>query len=1025
VAKNFDIKIRATNGEQAAAAIKRFADEAQKAATSIRAANDAAASSSARVSKGLEDTAAAAAKAGSPATTARLGKIGETFDDLEGRTKKFGRTLNDARGTFELLGGAAGSAGQTLTVVASTIGNVADVFGTLSTILGKSPLLVISGILAIATTAFVAFRSKTDEAKTSQEELAKAIAATNGLLLTQAERAAIALEGSRKAAFTQAEAAIPGLEAAAKAAEANLKRLEDAAERQKKAQRDNPGRTFDREDISASARAAAQSAQAKLDEARSTVERLRGQSRTLGDPAAFAQRELLFPGRGATQFRVGGSREDLSEEDAVKALREDAEARNKITGEAIQRESEARQKSAEAARVAREKEEREFEAFEKRQAEMIERTVEANTKKTAEVGKYIDKLEEEAKLTGQTNQEREVGLKLFEAQSKLVDELGNKTRDLTEAEKARISAAVKTKEAYEAQQKAAEKVKQEIDRASARATDRLVDFAGDAIFDRLSGRVTNFWDTFRDYGRRVIAQLAAEMVFRPIIAPIVSAVVAGGASLLGAGASAATQTAAPAGGGLFGGGGIMGSPASSLVSTGGSLLSSAMGGSGGLLQTLGTAVGGALGIGGGSAALGAFSTGAFASTAAATGTAAAAAAGSSLAAGGVLGGAAGSAGALAGTAGAAAAMSPLMATGIGALIAIPALLALSGVFGKKKSVGPFASYAGTLENDGTVSFRAGGEKNGGSMSQMADAARSMADGIKQVASALGIYKLPRLNIGVGSEKGQTFFGTSGSIADAVYKGQDPGVAAAAYVRAALQGALRGQGALATSSKSSELFARTTGDAKTDLEFVAVYEGLDETAAAAGTVSRALDELNAQFDTYAELARKYGLEVERIEKARGEAVEKTVAQLLEPLNSRLGGIRGLVASLTVGPGSPLSAEKQLDAARSQFDDLAARSRKGDVSAQSALGDAGRTYLDTARGFFATTEQYGAIFGSVVGEIGDLLDTFRESDPTVKAIVETGEAGTAAVTKALGTLIEEVQRLRDEVRRGNEIPSRVLA
>jgi actin-related protein len=1025
VAKNFDIKIRATNGEQASAAIKKFADEAQKALDAIGKAQDRVAESTKKTGKAFEDTAKSVKAVADTAASNNVKGLSERFDGLEGAAKKTGRTLNDAVGTFQLLGGASGEAGKGLAALGSQIGNVADLFGTLATVLSRNPLLAIAGVTAVAVTAFVNFRGATAEVTKTQEALAKALERTNDLLLTQADRAAIALERTRRVALTGAEGASKSVE--------ELQKQLDTAEKQQKAldatvrRFSSPGGTSAAASI---ARAADEAAQKKLREAevaaeqnRAEAARLRSQIGTLQDPAAFAQRDRLFPGRGATQFGTGQSREDLSEEEAVKRAREEAEAVNRIRGEAIERDRQKAREAADEAKRAAEQAAREFEDNEKRIAGLIEKSVEATQRRTASVESYISKLENEAKLGAETNEQREIGLRLFEAQSKLVDELGNKTRDLTEAEKTRIATAVKAKDAYEDQIKKAAQLQQEITRAAQRSTDRLVDFAGDAIFDRLSGRVTNFWDTFRDYGRRTIAQLAAEMVFRPIISPIVSGVVGLGSSLLGGGANAATQSAGS--GGLFGG--AVGSPISSLFSTGGSLLSSALGGSGGFLQSIGGAIGGALGLGGGSAALGAFSAGAFASTAGATGAAAAAAAGSSLAAGGTLGAAAGSTAAITGGA---ALLSPLAATGIGALVAIPALLALGGLFGNKKSVGPFASYAAGLQSDGSLTFRGGGEKNGGSMAQMQEATQAFASGIQQVANVLGIFKLPGMNIGVGSNQARgTFFGTAGEESGAVYFGQDPGVAAATYIRRALQGSLKDSslpgGRLDATSEAARLFARTTGDARADLEFVAVYQGLDKTAAAASTVSTALDKLNADFDKYAKLAADYGLEVERVEKARTEAIENTVASLLAPVSDRLSGVRGLVASLRVGSGSPLSAEQQLAAARSNFEDLSSRAMKGDEAAQSALGDAGRSYLDTARGFFGTTEQYGGVFANVVGQIGDLLTSVRETDPTVKAIVETGEKGAAAVTKALGTLIDEVKNLRAEVRRGNEIPVRVIA
>lgn len=921
-----------------------------------------------------------------------MNALADSFDRAEGAVKKGGRVLNDAVGTITLLGGLAGPAGTQMGALASTVGNVADVFGTLATVLGKHPLLSMAGVAALAVTGFVALQAKTEEVTAKTLTFADAIKRVR----EEAEK----LTGKTLEAQGGSIGEIDRLLA---------QRSQDLS----KAQREYESKV-----------AAFRAVEARRDQSFSVGgaggPQLRSAAGTTRAEREIAKAKEEYDKLNTELQRLYTRRDELR--------RAEAENVNEFAGrgEALAAIGvERKKKAAEDAKTAAEKANREYDELEKRIAANIEATVTASMKRNESVERYIEKLENEGKLSAQTNEEREVGRALYEAQAKLVDELGNKVRDLTDAERARITQAVKAKEAFEQQAKAAEKMKQEMERAAARSTDRLVDFAGDALFDRLMGKSQNFWESFRQWGMRAISQLAAEMVFRPIIAPIMQSVVSAAPALFGvSGVNPATQTVS--GGGL---GSMFSSPVSSLFSTGGSLISSALGGSGGLLQTIGGAIGGALGLGGGSAALGAFSSAAFASTAAATGTAAAATAGSSLAAGGVLGAAAGAPGAIAGTAGAAA-LSPLAATGIGALIAIPAMLALGGLFGRKKSVGPFASYAVGLQPDGTMTFRGGGEKNGGSMAQMREATEAFAQGIKQVADALGIFKLPGMNIGVGSNVARgTFYGTAGDESGAVYFGDDPGVAAATYIRRALQGTLKDSslagGRLDASTEAARLFARTTGDAKTDLEFVAVYEGLDKTAAASREVSRALDQLNAQFDTYADLARQYGLEVERIEKGRAEAIDNVVAQLMAPITDRFASTRSLLASLSMGAGSPLSADAQLANARRQFEDYSSKASAGDAAAQSVLGEAGRSYLDLARGFYGTTESYASVYSDVVGRLGDIIQSVRDTDPTVRAIVEQGEKGTAAVTKVIGVLIEEVQRLREEVRRGNEIPMRVLA
>ncbi len=161
---------------------------------------------------------------------------------------------------------------------------------------------------------------------------------------------------------------------------------------------------------------------------------------------------------------------------------------------------------------------------------------------------FLIQLEREVELAKLTTAEREIQLKLIEAQK-------TAGRDLTADEKERLTNAVRAREAAEKTRRDAERAAQEMERAIARSTDRVVDFGGDAIYKALTGKFENAWDFFKDVGLRAIAQVAAEMVFRPIIAPIMQAGVqmaaqAGLGALFGLPSGAAAAGAAGAGGGL-------------------------------------------------------------------------------------------------------------------------------------------------------------------------------------------------------------------------------------------------------------------------------------------------------------------------------------------------------------------------------------------------------------------------------------------------------------------------------------------
>lgn len=68
-------------------------------------------------------------------------------------------------------------------------------------------------------------------------------------------------------------------------------------------------------------------------------------------------------------------------------------------------------------------------------------------------------------------------------------------------------------------------------------------------------------------------------------------------------------------------------------------------------------------------------------------------------------------------------------------------------------------------------------------------------------------------------------------------------------------------------------------------------------------------------------------------------------------------------------STLSPEQQLDEARSFFETLAARAGEGDQEAQLDLGGAAQDYLQLARDFYASNEDYARIFSAVDGALGE--------------------------------------------------------
>lgn len=178
----------------------------------------------------------------------------------------------------------------------------------------------------------------------------------------------------------------------------------------------------------------------------------------------------------------------------------------------------------------------------------IERLTDAEKKRNETLERYIKGLEQDTAATKQGEVERKVAQATREAESKLLDELGRKTRDLTDSEKSRIRTSVEMRDAMEKAADAAKKYADEVKRIVDRTTDRLVDFGADAFFDAMTGKSTNFWKTFEEQGKRALAQLAAEALIRPIVLPIVQSVVGSAPSLFGL-----AGQGAQAAGGVLGG----------------------------------------------------------------------------------------------------------------------------------------------------------------------------------------------------------------------------------------------------------------------------------------------------------------------------------------------------------------------------------------------------------------------------------------------------------------------------------------
>jgi hypothetical protein len=312
----------------------------------------------------------------------------------------------------------------------------------------------------------------------------------------------------------------------------------------------------------------------------------------------------------ALQTRTGGP--GLSKED-MRAIREEAEALGKALADSDRQFDEIMLRQIE-----------EQEQLAKKAADKAAREAEADQRRQVSLVEYIAGLEAAAEAEALGGVEKKVHLATLEAQNKLIDEQGAKLRDLTTAERGRVEAAVRTKDAIEEQAKAAEKMRRDQEKEAERQAELMLEpFKNaargiqaaftDTFENILSGGVDSFEDLAESAKRimiRMAAEIASALVFQAVIQPVVGQTLGvGGAASGGSGSSTAgvANTALSA----FGGGGG-GFNFGSLLSTAGQWIGlggAAAAGSGAAMAagtgaSMSAAMAGPAAVGGGSAAAG-------------------------------------------------------------------------------------------------------------------------------------------------------------------------------------------------------------------------------------------------------------------------------------------------------------------------------------------------------------------------------------------------------------------------------------
>lgn len=124
----------------------------------------------------------------------------------------------------------------------------------------------------------------------------------------------------------------------------------------------------------------------------------------------------------------------------------------------------------------------------------------------------------------------------------------------------------------------------------------------------------------------------------------------------------------------------------------------------------------------------------------------------------------------------------------------------------------------------------------------------------------------------------------------------------------------------------------------------------------------------------------------------------------------GQIRTFLDSLVLNSSlSTLSPQDRLSEARRQFEDVAFRAGEGDVEAQGQLEAVSRTYLEEAKGFHASTEEYAAIFDTVRGTLTGIASSAMSEAEVMARQTElmTAQIGaTSSVTTSVDSLASRI-------------------
>ncbi len=148
-----------------------------------------------------------------------------------------------------------------------------------------------------------------------------------------------------------------------------------------------------------------------------------------------------------------------------------------------------------------------------------------------------------------------------------------------------------------------------------------------------------------------------------------------------------------------------------------------------------------------------------------------------------------------------------------------------------------------------------------------------------------------------------------------------------------------------------------------------------------------------------------LVLERYQSERAAILQNQSAaeQAAQALRTALLSVGDYARGLLTGNLSPLSASQRLAESGSQFDALLARARTGDMGAVQQLTGAAGTYLEQARGYYASGSGYTDVFGSVqnaLAQLGLSADSVQSTGDWQAQLLATDAAATARLDELAG-------------------------